>query len=64
MNIKYFAMNPSRVVQFLNMVSPEDLLDDLEYEDIRSDVMHECRNYGDVLDIIIPRPDKVSQYFH
>jgi hypothetical protein len=33
-------MTPSRVVQFLNMLSPEDLMDDEEYEDIKEDIIN------------------------
>lgn len=47
---------PSTVVQLLNMVSPEELLDDEEYEDILEDVKSECRKFGTIVDIVIPRP--------
>lgn len=52
-------VNPSeatRVLQLLNMVAPEELVDDDEYEDIYEDVKEECSKYGKVLSLEIPRP--------
>lgn len=40
----------------MNMVSPEELLDDEEYEEIVEDVRDECSKYGQVKSIEIPRP--------
>ncbi|PQE20165.1 u2 snrnp auxilliary factor protein [Rutstroemia sp. NJR-2017a BBW] len=58
-----------RVLQLLNMVTPEELIDNDEYEvlvsllmitDVRTeiceDVKEECEKYGKVLDMKIPRP--------
>ncbi len=55
-----FAMTPSRVVQFLNMLTPEDLIDNEEYEAIREDILNVCNTFGEVVDIKIPRPDPVT----
>ena len=55
--IPAFSMTPSRVVQFLNILTPEDLIDDEEYESIREDIMNVCNTFGEVLEIKIPRPD-------
>lgn len=40
----------------MNMVAPEELLDDEEYEEIVEDVREECGKYGQVKSIEIPRP--------
>lgn len=40
----------------MNMVAPEELLDDEEYEEIVEDVRDECSKYGQVKSIEIPRP--------
>lgn len=45
-----------RVLQLLNMVTGEELMDKEEYEEILEDVEEECRKYGNVLGIKIPRP--------
>ena len=50
--------SPTRVIQMLNMVTPEELVNDSEYDDILADIREECGNYGTVLDIKIPRPIK------
>jgi len=40
----------------LNMVTPEELQDDEEYQDITEDISEECGKYGSVEGIRIPRP--------
>lgn len=47
---------PTEVLCLMNMVCPEDLLDDEEYEEIVEDVKDECSKYGQVKSIEIPRP--------
>ncbi|KAI6112621.1 hypothetical protein F5141DRAFT_1063023 [Pisolithus sp. B1] len=54
----------ARILLMLNMVVPEDLMDDQEYGDIYEDVKDECSKYGVVEDLRIPRPvkkDKTKQ---
>ncbi|KAJ1982463.1 hypothetical protein H4R34_001700 [Dimargaris verticillata] len=51
------AMQPSNVVQLLNMVTKEELVDPDEYEDIKDDIHSECSKYGTITDIRIPRPE-------
>ncbi|KAK1963335.1 hypothetical protein LY78DRAFT_660437 [Colletotrichum sublineola] len=46
----------TRVLQLLNMVTPEELMDNDDYEEIKEDVHEECAKFGTVLDIKIPRP--------
>ena len=55
--IPEFAKIPSRVVMFINAVSPEDLLDDSDYEEIIDDFRQKCSVYGTVLNVEIPRPN-------
>ncbi|KAF9915015.1 U2 small nuclear RNA auxiliary factor 2 [Lobosporangium transversale] len=47
---------PTNVLQLLNMVTPEDLEEDQDYEEIVEDVRDECGKFGQVIDIKIPRP--------
>ncbi|XP_040280035.1 splicing factor U2AF 65 kDa subunit isoform X1 [Bufo bufo] len=48
--------HPTEVLCLMNMVLPEELLDDDEYEEIVEDVRDECSKYGIVKSIEIPRP--------
>ncbi|KAG8760660.1 hypothetical protein FRC14_002341 [Serendipita sp. 396] len=57
------AMDPNkertgRILLMLNMVVPEDLYDDEEYQEILDDVREECTTFGPVEDLRIPRPLK------
>lgn len=47
---------PTACMTMLNMVTPEELVDDVEYGEIVEDVRDECAKYGEVLDVRIPRP--------
>ena len=47
---------PSEILCLMNMVIPEELEDDEEYEDILEDIKAECSKYGYVRSIEIPRP--------
>lgn len=47
---------PTEVLCLMNMVAPEELIDDDEYEEIVEDVRDECSKYGQVKSIEIPRP--------
>lgn len=48
--------NPTEVLCLMNMVVPEELVDDDEYEDIMEDIREECSKYGHVRSMEIPRP--------
>ena len=50
------AGNPTEVLCLLNMVIPEELVDEEEYEDILEDIREECSRFGEVRSIEIPRP--------
>jgi len=47
---------PTEVLCLLNMVVPEELADEEEYEDILEDIREECGKYGEVRSLEIPRP--------
>lgn len=47
---------PTEILCLMNMVTPEELVDDEEYEDILEDVKEECSKYGYVKSVEIPRP--------
>uniref|UniRef100_A0A1I8IIN5 Splicing factor U2AF subunit n=1 Tax=Macrostomum lignano TaxID=282301 RepID=A0A1I8IIN5_9PLAT len=46
---------PTEVLVLMNMVTPEELEDEEEYEDILDDVREECGRYGTVRSLEIPR---------
>lgn len=48
--------NPTEVLCLLNMVMPDELTDEEEYEDILEDIREECAKYGTVKSVEIPRP--------
>jgi len=48
----------TEVLCLLNMVTPEELQDDEEYDDIVEDVREECNKHGRVKSIEIPRPEE------
>ena len=48
--------NEARILLMLNMVTPEDLVDDEEYAEILDDIRTEVSSYGAVEDMRIPRP--------
>ncbi|KAI9467926.1 hypothetical protein H4R22_002863 [Coemansia sp. RSA 1290] len=48
-------IEPTSVIQLLNMVTPAELADNAEYEDIMEDVREECSTFGAVVDLVIPR---------
>ena len=47
---------PTEVLCLLNMVTPDELQDEEEYEDILEDIREECGKYGAVRSVEIPRP--------
>ena len=51
-------MRPAtRILVLTQMVVPEILRDDTEYREIFEDIDSECRRYGEVRSVLIPRPD-------
>ncbi|XP_045212493.1 splicing factor U2AF 50 kDa subunit-like [Mercenaria mercenaria] len=58
LNLQQGSGPPTEVLCLMNMVTPEDLEDEDEYEDILEDVREECGKYGMVKSLEIPRPIK------
>jgi splicing factor U2AF subunit len=56
LNLATGAGPPTEVLCLMNMVAPEELKDDEEYEDIVDDIREECNKYGVVRSVEIPRP--------
>ena len=52
-----FSMTPSRVIQFMNMIVPEDIIDDEDHHEVMKQIVALTSPYGEVLGIEIPRPD-------
>ncbi|KAK0613020.1 hypothetical protein B0T17DRAFT_542551 [Bombardia bombarda] len=50
-----------RVLQLLNMVTPDELTDNDDYEEIRDDVQEECEKFGKIVSLKIPRPVGVDR---
>ena len=52
------AANPaSRAVSLAEMLEVDELRDDEEFADILEDMREECGKFGEVAEIVIPRPD-------
>jgi len=51
----------SRIAVLLNMVSPHNLASNEEYDDLLEDVREECKKYGTVMGIHIPRPKPIQK---
>ena len=55
--VKFRENTSSQVICIRNMVNLKDLDDEDEYDDLIYDVREECKCYGKVVDIKIPRPE-------
>ena len=55
--VKFRENTSSQVICIRNMVNLKDLQDEDEYDDLMEDVREECKIYGKVLDVKIPRPE-------
>jgi splicing factor U2AF 65 kDa subunit len=44
----------------MNMISVEDLNEEEEIFKVKDDLLTECKNYGEIISIEIPRPDDVG----
>ncbi|KAL3352884.1 hypothetical protein AABB24_020725 [Solanum stoloniferum] len=47
---------PTKVLCLTHVVSPDELKDDEDYEDIVEDMRMECGKFGDLVNLVIPRP--------
>jgi len=51
---------PSRVLHILNIATPQELMPEDDYDDIKQDLLEECEKYGSVISIFLPRPPMMS----
>lgn len=51
---------PTRVVELLNMLTPEDVANDEELADIVEDTREECSQFGQLVNITIPKGSEVG----
>jgi len=56
LNVMQGSGPATEVLCLMNMITPEELEDEEEYEDILEDVKEECGKYGEVVSMEIPRP--------
>ena len=54
---RYRESNASKILCIKNMVDIKELEDDDEYDEIYYDVMEECKIYGKIVTVKIPRPE-------
>jgi RNA recognition motif-containing protein len=53
--VKLRESTASKVIMIKNMCTMKELEDDDEYDDLYDDVLEECKNYGKVIQVKIPR---------
>ncbi|CDJ60345.1 U2 snRNP auxiliary factor or splicing facotr, putative [Eimeria maxima] len=53
---------PSRVVQLLNTIYPEDVMTDASHEAAVKDIRSEAEKYGPLEEVVIPRPNADLSY--
>ncbi|CDJ48824.1 U2 snRNP auxiliary factor or splicing facotr, putative [Eimeria brunetti] len=53
---------PSRVVQLLNTIYPEDVMTDSSHEAAIKDIRSEAEKYGPLEEVVIPRPNEDLSY--
>ncbi|CAI5507423.1 unnamed protein product, partial [Closterium sp. Naga37s-1] len=47
---------PTKVICLSQVVSPDELTNDEDYDDIMEDMREECAKYGSLVNVVIPRP--------
>nr|GEW32031.1 splicing factor U2af large subunit B-like isoform X1 [Tanacetum cinerariifolium] len=55
---------PTKVLCLTEVVSADDLMDDGEYEDILEDMREEGGKFGDLTNVVIPRPNPNGDQVH
>ncbi|PWA34632.1 hypothetical protein CTI12_AA617160 [Artemisia annua] len=55
---------PTKVLCLTEVVSADDLMDDGEYEDILEDMREEGGKFGDLTNVVIPRPNANGDQVH
>jgi splicing factor U2AF subunit len=51
---------PTKIVELKNMLSPQDLENEEEYQDIMEDTKEECSQFGVLKSVIIPKAGQVG----
>lgn len=59
--VKFRENTSSKVICIRNMVNLKDLEDDDEYDDLMEDVREECKIYGKVVEVKIPRNENPGE---
>lgn len=54
--VKTKSQTESNVLILLNVIHPEDLKNEVIYQELTNDIKDECSKYGKILDIKIPKP--------
>ncbi|XP_075090963.1 splicing factor U2af large subunit B isoform X2 [Nicotiana tabacum] len=52
---------PTKVLCLTEVITPQELFDDVEYGEILEDMKEEGRKFGDLIDVVIPRPEPDHQ---
>ncbi|XP_059292015.1 splicing factor U2af large subunit A-like isoform X2 [Lycium ferocissimum] len=52
---------PTKVLCLTEVISPQELFDDVEYGEILEDMKEEGQKFGDLIDVVIPRPEPDQQ---
>ncbi|KAH8947957.1 hypothetical protein BDL97_11G072100 [Sphagnum fallax] len=52
---------PTKVVALTQVVSADELKDDEEYDDILEDMREECGKFGNLVEVVIPRPGPTGE---
>ncbi|KAK4386624.1 Splicing factor U2af large subunit A [Sesamum angolense] len=47
---------PTKILCLTEVVTVDELMDDGEYEEILEDMREECQKFGELIDVVIPRP--------
>ncbi|KAH6795444.1 hypothetical protein C2S51_036430 [Perilla frutescens var. frutescens] len=47
---------PTKILCLTEVVTTDELMNDGEYEEILEDMREECQKYGELIDVVIPRP--------
>ncbi|KAI3742987.1 hypothetical protein L1987_60688 [Smallanthus sonchifolius] len=55
---------PTKVLCLTEVISADELMDDGEYEEILEDMRDEGRKFGDLTNVVIPRPDPNGEQVH
>ncbi|XP_051134015.1 splicing factor U2af large subunit A-like [Andrographis paniculata] len=48
---------PTKILCLSDVITMEELMDDVEYKEILEDMKGECQKFGELIDVVIPRPD-------